>query len=136
VKPQGNFQKGHFRKAADLKKRFKRDISNSQKSELVSMFAVDNRARFLKAPKRGGIEGRVPVLAGKVSGGTKLRAEYKGKTYKALVLKDGSVRFKRKRYTSPSTPAVKIAKRAMNGWKFWDYERAPGDWVKLDEKRK
>jgi len=29
-----------------------------------------------------------------------------------------------------------ITGRAMNGWTCWTYERAPGDWVKLDELRK
>jgi hypothetical protein len=27
-------------------------------------------------------------------------------------------------------------RRSCNGWTFWQYERAPGDWVLLNELRK
>jgi hypothetical protein len=38
-------------------------------------------------------------------------------------------------YRSPSLAAA--SKRATcNGWTFWKYERAPSDWVKLNELRK
>ena len=39
-------------------------------------------------------------------------------------------------FNSPSVAAMAITKRAMNGWKVWCFERAPGDWVLLDELRK
>jgi type I restriction enzyme R subunit len=41
-------------------------------------------------------------------------------------------------FNSPSLAgrAAIGGKRAVNGWLFWSYERAPGDWVRLDELRK
>jgi len=135
VKPSGNVQKGHFRKATDLKRRFRRDISNSLKVELNSLFVGGGRERLEKPTRKSG-DGKTPVLVGMFDRMTKLRAELKGKTYKALVRKNGSIRFKGKIYNSPSMAAHRITKRAMNGWTFWDYERAPGEWIKLDELRK
>ena len=32
--------------------------------------------------------------------------------------------------------AASITKYPVNGWWFWKYERAPGDWVRLLELRK
>ena len=39
-------------------------------------------------------------------------------------------------YNSPSVAAAAIAKHTMNGWTIWKYERAPGDWLLLDNLRK
>jgi len=45
--------------------------------------------------------------------------------------------FTGKVYTSPSMAAALACKRrTCNGWTFWQYERAPGDWVAIDKLRK
>ena len=64
-----------------------------------------------------------------------LRAHYKGKLYHVRVRKNGMIRFGGKLYKSPSMAAVAVTGRATNGWGFWRYERAPGDWVRLREVR-
>lgn len=71
---------------------------------------------------------------------------YKSKLYVAHVRNDGSIAFARdsaeasrlqgKIFTSPSLAAQAIVKGPMNGWQSWTYERAPGEWVKLNELRK
>jgi hypothetical protein len=67
----------------------------------------------------------------------KLRAFYKGKIIKAHVRQDGTIRFGGKTYFSPSVAAAKACnKMSWNGWTFWKYERAPGDWILLDYLRK
>ena len=67
----------------------------------------------------------------------RLRARYKGKFIYARVLKDGRLSCGGERYTSPSLAAATACNRkACNGWEFWTYERAPGDWVSIDELRK
>jgi len=49
----------------------------------------------------------------------------------------GKVRFAGKVYTSPSLATAAACKRQRcNGWVFWQYERAPGDWVLLDALRR
>jgi hypothetical protein len=77
------------------------------------------------------------VLAKYISGPLKLKAQFKGRIVKARVRRDGKVRFAGKTYTSPSVAAALACKRkTCNGWKFWRYERAPGDWVSLDTLRR
>jgi hypothetical protein len=67
----------------------------------------------------------------------KLRAWFKGRKLRALLLKDGRVRFNGKVYDSLSTAAAKACKRrTCNGWTFWKYLRAPGDWAAVDHLRK
>jgi len=60
----------------------------------------------------------------------------KGQTILATVRRDGTVRLSGKLFTSPSLAGSAACKApTCNGWRFWQYERAPGDWVKLDELR-
>ena len=103
---------------------------------------MKDNANFLvgKAPKRKRARKRIktkgPVLGQYGISNMKLRGVYKGKTYRAYVLKDGEVRFNNKRYNSPSLAGVAARKRATNGWNFWNYLRGPGDWVPIDYLRK
>jgi hypothetical protein len=39
-------------------------------------------------------------------------------------------------YDSPTGAAVSITKYPVEGWNFWKFERAPGDWVRLNELRR
>ena len=81
--------------------------------------------------------GRTPVLAPYAARARKLRARFKGRLVRARVLKDGRVSYDGKRYGSPSlAAAAACGRRTCNGWTFWTYERAPGDWVLIDELRK
>jgi len=77
-----------------------------------------------------------PPLAPYISERIRLKAKYKGKTIRATARKDGRIYFNGKLYNSPSAAGEAVIKRACNGWRFWTYERAPGDWVPLRELRK
>lgn len=106
----------------------------SQRSELDALFGV---TKHVVAPtKLAGRKGRKSTLAEYVSRRFKIRWTYKGKRYVARVRPDGKIRFQGKLFTSPSFAATAITHRPMNGWMTWSYERAPGDWVPLDELRK
>ena len=77
-----------------------------------------------------------PVLARYIQRPMALKAYFKGKTLKARVRRSGSIRFRGKIYTSPSVAGAVACKRvSCNGWTFWQFERAPGDWVQLNELR-
>jgi hypothetical protein len=78
----------------------------------------------------------MPVLAPYVKERLYLRAKHKGKRVRARVRRDGKIRYAGKLFNSPSLAAVAVCRRPMNGWTFWTYERAPGDWVSLNELRK
>jgi hypothetical protein len=88
--------------------------------------------------RRGGRRRRdgKPVLAGYVAKAITLRAKYKKVEYRARVRKNGTIRVGRKVMNSPSLAAEAVVGRAINGWTFWKYERAPGQWVRLAELRR
>ena len=135
VKPQGNHQSGKFIKSENLRVRLSRDLRARQRQEINwvigrSTSPVPKRSRK-KVVTNGG-----PVLAGYLNKSTKLRAQVNGKLVRARVRKNGLIRYKTKDYKSPSQAASAVVKRRANGWTFWKYERAPGDWVPLSELRR
>jgi hypothetical protein len=139
VKPRGNQQGGNFCKSENLKRRLKRDIKTRDAARLNGLFesAVEADSRGSKGRRPAKAGGRAPVLAEYVSRPIRLRAYYKGRLIKAHIRRDGVVVFGGKRFTSPSLAgAAAQRRRTCNGWTFWQCERAPGDWVLLDELRK
>jgi len=75
-----------------------------------------------------------------------IRFKHRGKVYVAHVRRNGTITFaadsaeiarlKDKVFRTPSAAASAITGTTMDGWKSWQYERAPGDWVFLDELRR
>lgn len=134
VKPTGNKQKGKFAKSEDLRRRFRKDMKQSFDDEIDGMFSEYRPAKRMPAAPKS--EGHAPVLAKYVTAILPLRAHFKGKVIKATVRRDGVIRFNGKIYNSPSLAAAAACARvSCNGWTFWTYERAPGDWVPLDALR-
>jgi len=135
VKPAGNKQKGKFLRSEDIRRRFAGEVRAHQRDELISLIGKtiveekEEEGRFF--------EGRRPALGKYISGPIKLRTHFKGKTLKARARRNGSINFGGKIYSSPSLAGAAACKRrTCNGWTFWQYERAPGDWVPLNELRK
>lgn len=135
VRPKGNKQTGKLRGSDDLMRAFRRSFKERQRRELEIFFGQSKKKS--KAAKSGTADaGKKPVLSKYAGGRTiKLRRVYKGIMYKAHVRPDGKVRMKGVTYMSPSMAGQAICKHAVNGWEFWRYERAPGDWVKLEKLR-
>jgi len=136
VKPPGNKQKGKFAKSEDLRRRFKRDWYAEMRLKLGELLGKQPRVasvqRTVAKP-----DGRRPVLADYATGPMTLRARHKGRTLRAFVRKTGLIWFDGRHFTSPSLAgAHAVKRRTCNGWTFWQYERAPGDWVALDLLRK
>jgi hypothetical protein len=133
VRPKGNKQVGRFPRSEDIRRRFAREIRLKQRVELGELLG---RASQFVSPDDDADGGRQPSLARYVSGPIRLRARHKGKQLRASVRRDGRVRFAGKLYNSPSLAGAKAVKRrTCNGWTFWLYERAPGDWVPLKHLR-
>ena len=127
ARPAGNKQKGKFAKSEDLRRRFKRDW--------YAEMRLPKPIRQTRPASK--VDGRKPVLAQYLNGPKVLRTHYKGKTLRAFVRKSGLIWFGGKSFTSPSQAGAHAQKRrSCNGWVFWQYERAPGDWVLLDNLRK
>lgn len=134
VKPAGNKVKGKFAKCEDIRKKFARDVRRNQREELRSLLG---KVGAKEESEETVSESKGPVLATYVTAPMNLRAMFKGKNLMARVRRDGLIRFKGKVYRSPSLAAAAACKRATcNGWTFWKFERAPGDWVALNELRR
>lgn len=135
VKPPANRVIGKFASSQDIRRLFAKDIRAHQRDELISLLGRVNLNDQQGEKSENGK--KQPALAQYISGPIKLQARYKGKLIRASVREDGLIRFGRKTYTSPSlSGAAACKRRSCNGWTFWSYERAPGDWVRLTELRK
>jgi len=135
MKPKGNLQKGAFSRSEDIRPRFRRDIKKFVLKGVEDLFPIkrktpdEGESGFDEEPK--------PILAKYRFYSRKLRANLKGKEIWARIRQDGSIRFAGKTYNSPSAAGTAVFRgRACNGWTFWKYERAPGDWILLDTLRK
>jgi len=136
TRPKGNKQNGKFVKCENLIRRFKRDFKEKQRDELDGLLGFDRKATSSEDDSRAR-----PVLARylhQINRG-RLRCRYKDKIYRARVRNDGSISVRGvrgKKFNSPSMAAIQILKRNANGWYWWEYERAPGDWLRLQNLRK
>lgn len=134
TKPAGNRVKGKFAKAENLRRHLTRNIKLLQRAELNGIIGrVLPTQVVIERPSKNG---RVPVLQSYVTKPIKLLAIYKHKKYRASVRRDGSIRHNGSIYTSPTQAAIAVVNRPRDGWYFWKYERAPGDWVQLNELRR
>lgn len=134
--PKGNRQKGRFPKSQDLRRVLRQEIAEFQRIERDTLFEVSEKK--LQRIARRIVEGRTPVLSEHAQnrGPMRIRWRYKGRLYRARVRQDGRIRLRGKLYTSPSKAAEAIAHHGVDGWYVWRYERAPGDWVLLNELRR
>ncbi len=138
VQPRGNKQRGRFPRSENLRRRLAKDVLRRQKIELYDL--VGGRSLVLLEPPADDESADRPPKLAKYLGRLNrrmLKATFKGELVRARVRRDGSIRFRGKTYSSPSKAAAKASgRRTCNGWTFWSYERAPGDWVRLSELRR
>lgn len=134
--PKGNKQKGKFSESVDLRRRFRRQIAQSQRLELDRLLGSIGPKKAAKLKEQIKRDGRIPTLARYVTQRFQIRLMYKGRLYRARVRSDGTINYRGKVFTSPSWAAMSIYKRSVDGWHVWKFQRAPGDWVPLDELRR
>ncbi|MFA6217793.1 MAG: hypothetical protein WDL87_09120 [Candidatus Omnitrophota bacterium] len=137
-KPIGNKVKGKFKKSENLQRHFAKDIRDSQKNEFNRLLGREMTRLVLDGKER---QEKKAVLAKYMQSfrqSLRLRTRYKGKKCRAFVRRNGIIMVNGKKFYSPSMAGKSIAAKgtAVNGWFFWEYERAPGDWVCLNELRK
>jgi len=138
--PPGNKMRGKFVRSENLLPRLKAEYRERRKQEEELLFGTRKKGTK-RVPKKVRVHaksrGSAPVLAPYVGQVKKLRARFKGKLVWARLLKDGRISYGGQRYTSPSlAAAAACGRKTCNGWRFWTYERAPGDWMPLNELRK
>jgi hypothetical protein len=140
AEPPGNKVKGKFIRSENLLGKVKAEYRRRRTAEEEDLFGAPRWRRKPAGrprPRPHPTEGRRPVLAEHAEQVRLLIARCKKKLLKARVRRDGRINFGGKLYTSPSLAAAAACGRSTcNGWVFWKYERAPGDWVLLNELRK
>lgn len=132
IRPVGNSIKGRLSGSEDLRPRLMRDLKEHQRLELFEIIGRSAKPT-VDEPEDNGPR---PALATYFKRPTNIRGHYRGKTVNARVRRDGWIRYDGKLYKSPSAAGIACRGKATNGWVFWKYERARGDWVALDELRK
>jgi hypothetical protein len=136
AKPKGNKVKGKFKSSQDLRRKFAGDIRMLYRRELAMLLGRELAEKAVGGKVNLKTKGRAPVLSRYVSSPIRLRAVHLGKLLTAQVRRDGSVRFRGRVYKSPSAAGSAAVGGACNGWWFWKFERAPGDWIRLRELKK
>lgn len=131
LKPPGNSQLGKFPRAENLRGRLRGDIRRIQKYEQEVLLGGSRT--------RSPCPDAIPTIRGK--GGValtdlaqrvrRLRGIHSGRVIRATVLASGAVRVNGKRYASLSEAARAVVRGPANGWDFWRFERAPGEWVRV-----
>lgn len=129
--PEGNAVIGKFSRSENLLRRLEADIRKRHREELDHIVGRSEGFVLLEE-----ISGRTPPLLPFVNKVSKLQGRTKGRSVRASVRDDGSIRVQGKTYQSPSSAAVAVTGYPVDGWNFWKYERAPGDWVRLSELRR
>lgn len=132
--PKGNKQSGNFINAQNLKSELKKTFEEEKYKESIKI-GLNKKDKAASCKTTAQIRSKA-ILAPYIKKRFEIRLKYKGKTYKAMVRKDGTILYAGKVHNSPSMAARAIKERASNGWTSWKYERAPGDWLMLDYLRK
>ncbi len=132
AQPSGNKQLGKFANCQDLHRIVRRDFRSDYKLKERKMFL--RRREAIPNQGKADVAGQ-PILAHYVNRSMALRARRKGREFKARVQKNGAIKFKNHIFLSPSGAGKAASGYPTDGWVFWHYERAPGDWVPLKELR-
>ena len=122
-KPKGNKQNGKFRGARNQNSELKRRYKSRQVEEFNEVFNLQEKTGKPKIAPSSPLETRPGPFA--------LRGFHKGKTFKALLKKDGSVRIATKTYSSLSSAAAQITGHPTNGRWFWHIKSSSGEWVRV-----
>lgn len=133
VDVKGNRVKGKLKNAADLRRELLKELKYSQKTQLDFLMGRADRRRLAMATKE--IKENQTELIRYGLGSTRITAQYKGKTYKARIDRNGWVLYGNRKFPSLSAAGIHILNRSCNGWTFWKAKNSKGKWVRLDEWR-
>lgn len=135
IKPQGNRVKGRLHGSQDQQRALKRRITQAQQQLLLGIIgkaAAPATKRAARAPKAADRSGRADGLRGHgATGVVFLRAEHKGRTYKATLQKDGRVKLGGTLHAFLSAAGKAVTQRSTNGRAFWRVRNAEGTWVSI-----
>lgn len=132
VQPEGNKQRGTLARSENLARVLTERVRERQRQELRSLLGRRMPEAKKRSRKPTSRSGQTP-LARYVSSPLKIRARLNGRVIRAVVRRDGQIRHNGVLYKAPSDAASAITGERTNGWTFWSFERAPGQWLWLRE---
>lgn len=142
VRPPGNKHGGKFVSCENLNKRLARDIKTLQRETLASILGEERRAAAGpdSADDRPVLAPYVELIRGNRLRGHRARLHRNGRAIvaSARVRADGTILVRGaagRKFNSPSMAAQFVLGHNANGWEFWQYERSPGEWVRLEQLR-
>jgi len=144
TEPKGNIHRGRFTRSIDLINTLKEMMEvrdRHQREDILSGSRGKQKPKYKTVHKKstkniGERKRGIPILKGMLFPNTILKVKFKGKEYSAEVDQDGRIEFDGKVFNSPSMAAIHVTGGQKDGWHFWKYQNASGEWVKLDELRK
>ncbi len=141
AEPSGNIQRGRFAKSINLIKTLEEmmeERDKRQREDILARAKKKGRKSSRRKPPRiiGERKKGVPPLKGMLAAGAIMKAKYKGNEYTAELDQEGKIHFGNQVFNSPSLAANAITHRPTNGWWFWKYQNAAGEWVTINELRK
>ncbi len=132
VVPPGNKKKGRFLRAENLRQNFATDVRLRQRERLDTLIGRTTRIRTKAGVCQTQPKAKPSApLAAYVTVPMPIRGRHRGRRVRARIRRDGTILYDHTIYNSPSAAAKAVRRRRTNGWAFWEYQRAPGDWVKL-----
>ncbi len=129
VLPEGNKQVGKLQGSEDMGRLVTREFRMQRKAEEEALFG---RKRVLRSTRSEvPLDGDMAKLAKHLALPLRLRGWNNGVLHKAVLRRDGQIRFGGSLHTSLSMAARTACGRSSNGWHFWHFRNAHSDWVRL-----
>lgn len=134
AQPKGNKVKPKLGKGRKLKDILRKAIKERQKETLRELLDGRKKRRVNSEKKSK----HRPSLKNYFEKNKPLMKTYKGKTYRATLLKSGKIKYKNKLYGTPTSAAEAVVHRSspnsgVNGWIFWFVKDSENHWVKLSD---
>lgn len=138
--PAGNTSRSRLPQAENLKADLFQRLKTKQEQQLFALVGGQRRrvksTEIRRSRSKTKSNLKTPPLAKYIKKRLRLRGQYKGKLYEAVVNKSGTIRFNGSLYNSPSSAGKAARQRSTNGWVFWKFKNDRAVWVKLDELRR
>ncbi|MDE0518409.1 MAG: GIY-YIG nuclease family protein [Bdellovibrionales bacterium] len=133
AQPKGNKIKPRLGKEKKLKDILRKAIKENHQEELRELGLGRKRRVDLKKKNKKRLN-----MKNYFEKSRPLMKSYKGKIYRAILLKSGKIKYKKKSYDNPTSVAKVIVRKhspntGVNGWHFWFVKDTENNWVKLSD---
>jgi Restriction Enzyme Adenine Methylase Associated/GIY-YIG catalytic domain len=132
--PKGNVAQGRLPSAVNLRRTIDKHIKliqNNQRTELLGQ-----KQRSTRSGRKRKWARRNPASSLKTGKRFSIRAKFKGKEYKAVVLPNGIIDFNGNRHTTLSSAAKVVTGVATrSGWTFWKYKKGKNIWANMSDRK-